>query len=128
MNITKKTSGDFFDEHFDKCKRHFEIIENKNKVINQLATTTQEKDFLNDIFDGVVKRIHTQQRKDYDARWWALPPEERDKIRQINFEKSCKIMQSMMKFEHLQNKKAIQQEQKKTKKGFFEILLNILLK
>lgn len=127
MHITKKTSGDFYNEHFDECKRHFELIETKDNVINQLTTITIEKEFLNDIFDGVAKRIYNQQKKDYDARWWSLTEEEREKIRKKNYENFLIQFNAIRKFEHLQNTKTYKQQQRQNKKGFFEILLNLIL-
>lgn len=52
----------------DSAKAHFEIIENRNAVINKLYTKTTDKEEANAVYYKILNELYKQHKKDEEAK------------------------------------------------------------
>ena len=127
----ENNKGDFFDNKLEECKKHFEIIENKNKIIKEIGKNQLEYDYLYDIFESVTNKAYKLYKKDFKARWDALSWEEKRRIYNINFEREAKKWRPVFEEADRQNKATLKQlakeKQREQNKNAFYLLINLIL-
>ena len=127
----ENNKGDFFDNNLEECKKYFEIIENKNKIIKEIGKNQLEYDFLYDIFESVTSKAYKVYKKDFWARWDALSSEEKRRIYNINFEREAKKWRPIFEETERENQKTLKQiekeKQREQNKNAFYLLINLIL-
>lgn len=126
----ENNKGDFFGNNIEECKKYFEIIENKNKIIKEIGKNQLEYDYLYDIFESVTNKAYKLYKKDFWARWDALSWEEKRRIYNINFEETAKKLRPVFEEMDRENQKTLKQlakeKQREQNKNSFWLLLNLL--
>lgn len=126
----------------EDCKKFFKLLYNRNYIINKIGENDNEYTFLDNIYDGVLNKIYTKFKNDYIVKWERLSREDKERIRSVNMKKSDTKYNEYMRQKSLappsslekqffqsveKSNKRLYKEKKETKKGFFEILINLIL-